>query len=80
MVEEPYDRGRLSGCLVANDILRVDEIYPQSIHVIDAKDKWDIRRDDMEYCCGRSTANWERKMNNSLGAGTPYAKVIGQFR
>lgn len=59
-----------------NDVFRVDEVYFQSVHIIDIKDERDIRRDNMECCFGRSMADRERKMNDSFGTGVSYVEVV----
>ena len=60
---------------MSNDIFHIDEVYSQFIHVIDAKDERDIRRNNMERCLGQSMANWEYEMNNIFGVDAFYAKA-----
>ena len=77
MVEKPRNWGRLSNRLISNDIFDVDEVYPQFIHIVDAKNEWNINRDDVECRLSRFATNWEGEMNDFFGAGASYAKVVG---
>ena len=64
---------------MSNDVLRINEVYAQFIHIIDAKDEGNIRWIDVECCLSRSTTDWERKMNDPFGANASYVETVFQL-
>ena len=58
-----------------NNVLRVNKVYPQFVHIVNTKDERDINRDDVKCYLSRSTTNREGKVDDFFKAGTFNAEV-----